>query len=67
MREELPDRNDIDGAVGMVREYLEAGLPVPDDLGEVLLMLQDDPTELIQRLETLYAEFGVAPRTAPEA
>lgn len=42
-------RNDVEGAVALARQ-LEAEGKYGPDVGEPLLLLQDDPRELIQRL-----------------
>jgi hypothetical protein len=48
------DRNDIEGALAVHRWYRERGQTIPPDMAHVLLMLQDDDTELVRRLEEQY-------------
>jgi hypothetical protein len=43
-------RNDIEGAVELVREYEKSGKKVPPDAAHTLYMLQDEPEELRKAL-----------------
>lgn len=57
------ERNDVAGALRWVeRHFIEFGGPPPEDAMSVILMLQDDSTELEDKLEELYARH--APRPA---
>lgn len=46
------DRNDVDAAIELYEKELLAGRWTSDD-SEVIIMLQDDPSELMDRLEEL--------------
>jgi hypothetical protein len=48
-------RNDTDGALAYARERLEEGDFTQED-AQQLIMLQDDPEELIKRLNELLEE-----------
>ncbi|MCP4573230.1 MAG: hypothetical protein GY838_12825 [bacterium] len=48
-------RNDIPGAIEYAAGKIKTGGLSPED-AHVLLMLQDDPSELIEQLETLKEE-----------
>ena len=52
------ERNDIEGALAVFRWYRERGREIHPDTAHVLLMLQDDSDELLQRLDE---EEGVQP------
>lgn len=44
-------RNDVEGAVRVYLEWTAHGGAVPADVMEVLLMLQDDPSTLLDALD----------------
>lgn len=48
------ERNDVDGAIEVYREALREARVM--EVGQVLIMLQDDPTALFLRLDALHAE-----------
>jgi hypothetical protein len=49
------DRNDVEGAVRVARAFLDAGEPIPVEIGHELVMLQDDACELRRRVHELAA------------
>lgn len=54
------ERNDVEGAVAVYLDTIADGTWKPETSG-MLLMLQDDPTELCRRFEKLYDQ-GIQPK-----
>lgn len=59
------ERNDIDGALALYKRQLLAGEWRAED-AEMLLMLQDDPTELMARMVQLANEDPAVARALEE-
>lgn len=49
-------RNDVSGAIKLARLYMRDGNYGPE-IAETLLMYQNDPTELLEKLEPIYQKY----------
>jgi len=52
---EIP-RNDVDAAIAYVKAKIERGESITADISQSLLMLQDDPATLVERLRPILLE-----------